>query len=492
MTDRSSSRTENRSTTTELRSPFPKNLRRRRDAEHGFTLVELLIVVTILPLIAGALSAGLIAVFSLQSGVASRLSHTADAQAVSANFARDVQGAGQVTTDPTGLKPECAAPSGATQLLGLESDLAGTGVYQTVISYYSVPVAATTTAAATNEIVRTYCTGANTAVAQSSEILAFDVSVSGTQTALNNSLMTVTCVNGAASLCANASTGWVGAQNVSTVSFAVDDQSNNNPYTVVGSPIASTSTTNNGSPINSKATSKCELATPGSGNLAATLCFVDFSSVTGSALLATQNGGCLEMSVALPDDYTMYFCMSMSGTKALPWYMPTYSQAFLGNTISGQPFYTGVTGSPALYQRAAGTSVITFSNISVVSPLGVPATGWEAVSTDAESTDSGESINWTSDAVLNVIANGEVGQTQPMGNACLDDGSLPNGASGLTGNGTTSITCSGSVTVNGTTYNITGGPKTGAAMVWAAAPTTMTVTMIGGGLEAMSFGMLLP
>jgi prepilin-type N-terminal cleavage/methylation domain-containing protein len=466
--------------------------RRSRESDDGFTLVELLMVVTILPLIVGALSAGLIAVFSLQSGVAGRLSHTADAQAVSVNFARDIQGAGQVTTDPSGLKPACAVPAGGTQLLGLESDLATSGVYQTIISYYSIPEPATASAAATNEIVRTYCTGANTTVAQSSEILAFDVSVAGTQTALHNSVMTVTCVNGQSSLCANASTGWVGAQNVSTVSFAIDDQTNNDPYTVVGSPIASTSTTNNGSPINSKATSACQLATPGSGNLAATLCFVDFSSVTGSALLATQNGGCLEMSVALPDDYTMYFCMSMSGAKVLPWYMPTYSQAFLGNTIGGQPFYTGVAGSPALYQRAGGTSVITFSDISVVSPLGVPATGWEAVSTDAESTDSGESINWTSDADLNVIANGEAGQIQPMGNACLDDGTLPNGASGLTGNGTTSVTCSGTVTVSGTTYNITNGQKTGAAMVWAAAPTTMTVTMVGTGLEAISFGMLLP
>jgi prepilin-type N-terminal cleavage/methylation domain-containing protein len=465
---------------------------RRRRSEDGFTLVELLIVVTILPLIVGALSAGLIAVFSLQSGVSNRLSHTADAQVVSTNFDRDIQGAGQVTTDPTGLNPECAPPTGATQLLGLESSLAATGVYQTVISYYSVPVAATSTTSATNEIVRTYCASGITATAQSSQILAYDVSVAGTQTALNNSLMTVTCVNGQSALCANASSGWVSAQNVSTVSFAVNDPSNNDPYTVVGSPIASTSTTNNGSPVNSTSTSDCQLATPGSGNLASTLCFVDFSNLTGSALLEATSGGCLEMSVALPDDYTMYFCMSMSGVKVLPWYMPTYSQAFLGNTISGEPFYTGVSGSPALYQRAAGTSVITFSNISVISPLGVPATGWEAVSTDAESTDHGESITWTSDSVLNVIANGETGQIQPMGNACLDDGSLPGGASGLTGVGTTSITCSGTVTIGGTTYDITGGQKTGAAMVWAAAPSTMTVTMVGGGLEAASFGMLLP
>ncbi len=466
-----------------------KNL---RNDESGFTLVELLIVITILPLIVGALSVGLIAVFSLQAGVTSRISHTADAQAVSANFERDIQGAQQVTTQ-TSSDPSCGATSGSTQLLGLESNLdAATGNYQTMISYLSIPVAATSTAAATNEIVRAYCTG-EPLVLQNSQILAFDVSIAGTSTTNNNSVMTMTCVNGQTTLCANASTGWLNAQNVSDITLAVDDPSNNDPYTLVGSPIASTSTTNNGSPINSKSTTSCELATAGSGNLAPNLCFVDFSPVSGAALLAATSGGCLEMSVALPNDDTMYFCLSISGGKVLPWYLPTYPEAFLGNSIGGIPFYTGVGGDPALYQRVEGTtSVITFSQISVVNSLGIPATGWETVSTDAESTDSGESITRTSDATLNVIANGESGQIQPMGNACLDDGSLPGGASGLTGNGTNTITCSGTVVVGGTTYNITGGQKTGTAMVWAAAPKTMTVTMVGTGLEAITFGMLLP
>ena len=45
--------------------------------ENGFTLVELLIVVTILPLIIGALSLGIISVFSLQSSVSNRVTDTA-------------------------------------------------------------------------------------------------------------------------------------------------------------------------------------------------------------------------------------------------------------------------------------------------------------------------------------------------------------------------------------------------------------------------------
>jgi hypothetical protein len=46
-------------------------------------------------------------------------------------------------------------------------------------------------------------------------------------------------------------------------------------------------------------------------------------------------------------------------------------------------------------------TTITFSNISVVNQQGLTATGWEAVSADAESTDQGESITWTTPATIN-------------------------------------------------------------------------------------------
>ena len=364
-------------------------------------------------------------------------------------------------------------------MLGLESDLdSSTGNYQTVISYLSVPVTGSTT---TYSLIRTYCSG-EPLVLQSEETLAFDVS--GTQT-----VPTVSCVNGQSS-CSSQSSSWVSAQNVSSITFPVSDPSSNFPYTLVGSPVASTSTTNNGSPVNSNATTTCGFATPGSGALASTLCFVDFSKVTGAALLAAENGGCLEMSVSLPSNYTMYFCLSLSGSTILPWYLPTYPEAFLGNNIGGQPFYTGINGKPALYQRVeGGTSTVTFSDISVVNQNGVPATGWEAVSTDAESTDKGESIVWSSNTALSVLNDGQAGQIQPVGNACQN-----NGSSGITntpglfyvsGSNGDSIECTGGSTE-------TGGTKTGTAMIWASAPTTFSATLYGGGLEAITFGMLLP
>ena len=92
---------------------------RRKDcADGGFTLIELIIVVTILPLVVGALGAGLLAVFSLQSNVSSRLTGSEDNQTVQANYTRDVQGATSIYTTTS---PLCGpTTAGVTQLLGLE------------------------------------------------------------------------------------------------------------------------------------------------------------------------------------------------------------------------------------------------------------------------------------------------------------------------------------------------------------------------------------
>ncbi len=454
----------------------PRPPSRSNNARDGFTLVELLIVVTVLPLIVGAISLGLISVFSLQSGVSTRLSHTSDAQVVSANYQKDIQGASYVTTAASST-PQCGFGTG-TQLMGLESDLNSvTGVFLTTISYVLVPIAGSTA----HSLVRLYCTAGSLAPV-STTTLAYDIA--GSQ-----SPPTATCVKSInQSVCDASAQQWISAQNVSQIVFPVTDPSNNFPYSLVASPVASASSTATGSPVSSSSNSTCSFATPGSGTYSTSICFVDFSSVKGAALLAAQGGGCLEMSVALPNNFTLYFCLSLSGGTILPWYLPTYPQAFLGNAIGGVPFYTGIPGDPALYQRVQGSdpSVVTFSNISVVSPTGVLATGWEAISADAESTDAGESISWSANTPLTVIPNLQTGQIQPVGNACQNDGTSGlNHTPGLTGSGTTTVTCAGG-------NSETGGQKTGSAMVGALAPTTMTVTLHGTGLQAMTFGMLLP
>jgi prepilin-type N-terminal cleavage/methylation domain-containing protein len=461
---------------------------RGQNPDDGFTLVELLIVVTILPMIVGALSLGLVSILSLQSGVANRLANTSDSQVVSASYQNDIQAAAYVTTAATST-PQCGAGTG-TQLLGLESNLnQTTGVFQTTISYVTITNTGGTTP--TYSLERLFCDNGSY-VPSSTTTLSYNLQSS-------QSIPAISCVTSASSLLCSQSLAaqqWISAQNIADVTFTVAEPEpghhNSSPscatnsfcYSLTGSPVASASTTNNGSPFTANTTTSCRFASPDTGAYSNSLCFVNFAFLKGAALAQATGGGCLELSVSLPGNYTMYFCLQITGATILPWYLPTWPGAFLGNSINGVPFYTGIAGDPALYQRVTNSiDTISFTNISVVSPSGVLATGWEAVSADAESTDLDESIQWTSDKPLYWIPNGEpvdITDNSPVGNACQT-------GAYLTGNGTTTIRCYGGKT--GVDNSV--GTKTGTTMVEATAPSRMTVTLTGSGLEAMTFGLLV-
>ena len=455
------------------RSRTASNQGHAANTDQGFTLIELLIVVTIVPVIIGALSTGLLAVFSLQSGVANRLSNSGDAQVVSASFRNDVQSAAYMTTDSS-LKPQCGS---GNHLLTMEWNPNGSagsagGGFQTVVSYNSVPSMNGSTP--TSLLVRQMCTldSNGVPVVNGSYTISTNLSIS-------QSRPTITC--GDPTSC----TGYIDARNVTGVTFPIQQPEKNVSasgcvastycYTLAAVPATSGTAAAPVNIITNNTNAGCGFADSGSGTFASSLCLVDFSSLTGNNLLAATSPGCLAISVALPGGSTLYFCISISSPNVGPATLPTYPQAFFGNGNNGTGFYTGIDGSPALYQNVQNsTTTITINNISVVGPTGDLATGWEAVSVDAESTDNGESMKWTSDAVLTVIPNGQ--SVGLVGNAC-------NSGAGLTGSGTTTVTCNG----NGTTSSL----KTGTAMVAAVTPTTMTVQMIGTGLQAMAFGLLL-
>ena len=91
-------------------------------------------------------------------------------------------------------------------------------------------------------------------------------------------------------------------------------------------------------------------------------------------------------------------------------------------------------------------------------------------------------ITWTSNQDLYVIPNNQSVDTpgDPIGNAC-------NSATGVTpqsvltpGTGSTTIECQG----------ISNGVKTGTLMVEASQPNTMTIQLVGTGLEGISIGLL--
>jgi hypothetical protein len=176
--------------------------------------------------------------------------------------------------------------------------------------------------------------------------------------------------------------------------------------------------------------------------------------------------------------------MQVTGTAVSPHIIPTYfapptSEAFLGNN----GFYTGIPGNPALYQGGGGTTTVSVVNIQVLDSNNNPATGWELVTGDAESTDAGEWMTWSTALpsatapapLLSLLPNSS---TSNIGNACAD----PTSPDGLTGIGTTTVKCAANVSSD----------KTGTVMVETPAPTQLTVSMYGSGLEAMFLGLLLP
>jgi prepilin-type N-terminal cleavage/methylation domain-containing protein len=78
----------------------------RTNSDEGFTLVELIIVITIIPIVIAAISAAIITSFKDQAGVFNRLSDSHDAQLTSAYFVPDVESASLVNTSVTQIPCE--------------------------------------------------------------------------------------------------------------------------------------------------------------------------------------------------------------------------------------------------------------------------------------------------------------------------------------------------------------------------------------------------
>jgi prepilin-type N-terminal cleavage/methylation domain-containing protein len=538
----------------EVRQPFGRGLpcpscrrERRSTGDEGFTLIELLIVTAVIPLIVGALAAGLFAIFTLQTSTSSRIADSSDAQVVQTNFESDVQGAQQVEIAPT---PACVSPNdpaGTQQLLGMEWNLQAGAVgsgessnYGNVVSYVEVA------SGSQNNLVRQSCVytfGSTPTSSETDTILAYDLPAS-------ESPATITCISSyTAAQCGADTTTWISTSDVSSVALGIIEPDSKFSYSLTAAPLATSTENDPGGPINDNATTGCNFPQAGSGPLASSLCMIDFSNLLGNpTLLADAEApepACLEESIALSGGFTLYFCIniqnSVSGEIIQPFALPTYCQAFLGNPGTSAacgstgiyPNYYDIPGDPAIYQQGVGgvnnggVTTITMTGIEIVNGEGVPATGWELFSADAESTDAGsgtntslaESVTWNSNADISVVSNGYTAAagfckagtpcdtaTDPAGTACYAGGSWTfngttyygiaanssdtedyyNGGSPVT---TNTVEC----TVPPTAANVTEeGTLTGALMVEAPTPTTFTATLGdgNGGLEAVVFGLL--
>ena len=329
-----------------------------------------------------------------------------------------------------------------------------------------------------------------------------------------------------------AATGWISTSGVTGVTFGTQT-SGSNPYTykLVAVPRAS-APLSPGSTVQAP-NSSCVFAS-GQGYYTSNLCFVNFSlwnSYTGTSSAACSQGGLAvsavigTSSLASTGD-TLSFCLIVTsvatatgaavtgslgnnagynGVAAVPF--PTYPEAFLGNN----GFYTvSNTVDPALYQQNSGTgktTTVNVYNLQITNQAGAPVTGWQLVTGDAETTDSGESMTWTSGTTSagaaapfsllwnlpGISAIGSSGNTGSFG-ACSNPTS-PLGLtpqSLLTGGTASTVTCASSTSVTGSDSNGVSYTRNGTVMLEASTPTSLNVTMVGTGLEAMFMGVLLP
>ena len=111
--------------------------------EEGFTLIELVIVLIIMPLVIGAVAMVMITTLKATSpgdphGTAARLAESHDAQITSTYFGRDVQNSTQITTGTTVGDRLCG--SGGTQVLGLVGDGGTSAISYVTVTVGGVPV----------------------------------------------------------------------------------------------------------------------------------------------------------------------------------------------------------------------------------------------------------------------------------------------------------------------------------------------------------------
>lgn len=497
----------------------------RRSANAGFTLVELLIVIGIMPLVVGALAVGIVSVLSLQTTVSSRLSDSADAQVTSIDFDRDVQSAISLTTSSSSQNPAQCGTGFA--VLGLQLG------NSTEITYAVAQDGSTYT------LSRNLCTlSGGTPSLQSSVVVGHDLPASVTNPASPPVSIPQCSLSPPAQIpaCDVVGTGpayetnWVSPLGITGVDFNTTEPGSKYTYQLTAVPNAAANSVTLSTP-SSSSTPGGTFAVPGTGTYASTLFFVNFSNwnnQTASSGVSCTDGA-LPMAAAIADSPdTLSFCMSVSattstgaitGTSSAPaacgvaartgWNditavpLPTYScpptsEAYLGNngfytvppTVSGNcptpstqcPF------DPGLYTVVQGsTAVITLTNIEIVSSTGVLATGWNLVTGDAESTDSGESLTWQSTpstSTFTLIPNSVNPTTgaviSDIGNACM--GAPPTNIGMLTGLGTTKVECTASVSRD----------KTGTPMLEVTTPSSLTMTLVGTGLQAVFLGVLLP
>lgn len=187
-----------------------------------------------------------------------------------------------------------------------------------------------------------------------------------------------------------------------------------------------------------------------------TYCWIDFSTYNDAS---ARSGLGQNMSLTLQDGTVVSFNLKVTSGSALNTLAaPSWTGAAIGNTA-----FLGITGEPVLYQTAAGTSTLVMSNIVLTPPPGATGgTQYMIVAADGESTNDAETLKFQTNGGSWSLLD-QVGPTT----------------------GSTYPTASGTGTQTFTETGVAG--TVGAYIVGSATPTTVTTTLVGGGLEGAMF-----
>jgi uncharacterized repeat protein (TIGR01451 family) len=189
-----------------------------------------------------------------------------------------------------------------------------------------------------------------------------------------------------------------------------------------------------------------------------TYCWLDFSSYVDATARSTAGQN---FSITLTDGAVLTFNLkatSTASTAVTAVASPSWSGAAVGNSA-----FLGIPGKPVLYTNVDGSTVtLVMSKILITPPAGVAAaTAYAVVAADAESTNDGESLSFTTNG-----ANWTLLDTVP--------GISGNTYPGTTNTGTT-------FTETGTTGNV------GGYIVGSNNPTTVSAKLVASGLEGAMF-----
>jgi uncharacterized repeat protein (TIGR01451 family) len=186
----------------------------------------------------------------------------------------------------------------------------------------------------------------------------------------------------------------------------------------------------------------------------ATYCWIDF---TGYVDATAQTTGGQAFTITLTGGSTLSFTLKVTGPSLAGTTVPTWTGAALG-----QSAFITIPGKPSLYQTAgAGTTTVTLSNL--VLTVGSGTVPYAIVAADAESTNGGETLSFTT--------NGNP-WTLLASMAFTGSTTFPT----LSGTGTTTVTETG-VAGNVGAY----------AFATQGSPTTITSTLLGSGLQGIAF-----